>query len=401
MGAAPSPDQHDPRLCMCRAGTALPTARLHGTSLPAWPEPQQGSPASLSGPARAAPCQDLSSSPASPPGWKGDDSLARACPPPGRQRRALVPCRDVSGPGGCPHPSPGTVGWRQRGHHRQRAIPNPPAAQCKDQRDGFRREPAPSPSSAVPGPNPAWCQLPGLEPRPPSLRGTPRGILGAWYQEAAPAGGGPEVGTAPFPHVDQAPLRHGAARLQHQLLGPEDPRLALGGMERFTAQPGRVGQLDGLGGLPAAAVRTHPEIGVGGRGLHLRDVSIWRAQRGWGGSQGALAQGLDAPVGAGWENQLRCQGPMQGGVAPAPRKGGKTSQKVFLWRLAPPKYLRNALTCCPACVGSCLQRQRGGLLVPLGTGMPFPVHGEGTGSLSGTARPWLTGCLQGGWGRMG
>lgn len=203
--------------------------------------------------------------------------------PPSRQRRALVPCRDVSGPGGCPHPSPGTVGWRRRGHHRQRAIPNPPAAQCNDQRDGFRREPAPSPSSAVPGPNPARCQLPGLEPRPPSLRGTPRGILGAWYQEAAPAGGGPEVGTAPFPHVDQAPLGHGAARLQHQLLGPEDPRLALGGMERFTAQPGRVGQLDGLGGLPAAAVRTHPEICVGVRGLRLRDVSIWRAQRGWGG----------------------------------------------------------------------------------------------------------------------
>lgn len=179
MGAAPSPSQHDPRLCVCRAGTAPPRAHLHGMSLPVQPDRQQGSgqrsPASPWGPARVALCRDLSSALASPPGWKGEDSPAGVCPRPGRQRGALSPRWDVSGPRGCPHPSPGTVGWRRRGRHWRRATPNPPAAQGKEQRDGsggdrlLPRALLPQ-RQTQPG---ASCHGWSLEP--PSLRRTPRG----------------------------------------------------------------------------------------------------------------------------------------------------------------------------------------------------------------------------------
>lgn len=82
-----------------------------------------------------------------------------------------------------------------------------------------------------------------------------------------------------------------------------------------------------------------------------------------GESQGAPAQGPDAPMGAGparmrWQQEPGGR-PMQGGTAPVPGKEGKTSQNVFPRRLEPPKHLRNALTCCPACVGGCLRRQAG------------------------------------------
>lgn len=221
------------------------------------------------GPAQAAQSQDLLSAPALPPGWKGEDSSVGVCLPPGRQRSALSPCWDVSGSRGCPHPSPGTVGWRRRGRHWRRATLNRPPAQ-HEQKDGLGGIWL----------LPAWCWLPGLEPESPALQGTSGGILRAQYQEAAPASGGPEEGAAPFLHVDQAPLGHGTARLQHHLLGPEDPRLALEGMERFTARLRSPGWPDSLGGSSPDTARTHPEIGVGVQRLHPRDVSIWRAWRG-------------------------------------------------------------------------------------------------------------------------
>lgn len=81
-----------------------------------------------------------------------------------------------------------------------------------------------------------------------------------------------------------------------------------------------------------------------------------------------------------------------------PRKGGKTSRKVCPRRLEPPNtcetpspdgQLRSA--------GACEGKRGLLLLLGIGRGTPFLVHREGMGTLSGTARPWLTGCLQGGW----
>lgn len=53
----------------------------------------------------------------------------------------------------------------------------------------------------------------------------------------------------------------------------------------------------------------------------------------------------------------------------------------------------------PVSVAAC--KGKWGLLLSLGTGLPFLAHGEGTGSRLGTARLCLTGCLQGCWARLG
>lgn len=154
-----------------------------------------------------APCWDPASVPASPPGLRRWGQSQGVCvPPPMACQEGLQPWH-----------SPGTAAWRRRDRHRQRATPSPPAAPCEGQIMGSPPRSFPR-SQIQPG---AACQGWNL---PPHSLPTP---LCAPYQEPAPAPGGAQEGAAPFSHVDQAPLRDGAARLQHQLLGPEDPRLAL------------------------------------------------------------------------------------------------------------------------------------------------------------------------------
>lgn len=164
-------------------------------------------------------CWDLSAAPSLPPGWRGGrrgrEQSCEVCPLHHAEEGSVL----LQGHGWTLqllHPSPGTVGWRQKGHHQPGTTLDPPAAQRYEQRDrlgvmlSFLGICSPSANSS-----PASCT-------PQPKRDPTR------YQEAAPAGGGPEEGVAPFPHVDQAPLGHCTARLHHQLLGLENPRLALG-----------------------------------------------------------------------------------------------------------------------------------------------------------------------------
>ena len=162
--------------------------------------------------------------------------------------------------GVCPFASPGTAAWRRRGHHPQRATLSPPAA------EGQLGGASHSVSSSPPIP--------------------------AQYQQPAPAPGGAHKGVVPLPHVDQAALGDGAAGLQHQLLRPEHPRLALGGTRRgLRAQltPLPRGSCLHIGGHPWAQPPTHPEVGAGLQRLRVGNISIWRS---WGGFGLKVGRGL-------------------------------------------------------------------------------------------------------------
>lgn len=89
-----------------------------------------------------------------------------------------------------------------------------------------------------------------------------------------------------------------------------------------------------------------------------------------GGSQGAPAQGPDAPTGAGpagtrwqWEPGGRpscgAGDPCRVAQPQCPGRKARLHKMCFQGGRSPPKHLRNALTCCPACVGGCLRRQAG------------------------------------------
>lgn len=164
-------------------------------------------------------CWDLLAAPSLPPGWRGGRrGREQSCEvfPLLHAEEGSVPLQGHRWTLQLLHPSPGTVGWRQKDHHQPRMSLNPPAAQQHEQRDrlggilSFLGICCPSAKSS-----PRSC--------PPSPVRDP-----THYQKAAPASGGPEEGVAPFPHIDQAPLRHSTARLHHLLLGLENPRLALG-----------------------------------------------------------------------------------------------------------------------------------------------------------------------------
>lgn len=170
MGAAPSPSQHDPRLCVCcPAKSPSPQPVPPGVAGPAAVLTSGSVRASTGGPVLGPLiCTRFAS-------WM--ERRGQSCgglSPPGRHRGALSPCWDVSGPRSCPYPSPGTVGWRRRGRHRRTATPNPPASQCNEQTDGLGGNQllpwALLPQRQIqPG---AGCQ--GCSPDPPPCEG-PRG----------------------------------------------------------------------------------------------------------------------------------------------------------------------------------------------------------------------------------
>lgn len=129
---APSPDQHDPRLCSCQAGTAL-----LASSLSLWHMP----------PSMARPSAGLTSE--SIGDCMGDSVLGPlACTlfaswmerwRRGRGHSCEVCPLHHAEEGSVPqghewtlqllHPSPGTVEWRQKGHHQPRTTSDPPASQ--------------------------------------------------------------------------------------------------------------------------------------------------------------------------------------------------------------------------------------------------------------------------------
>lgn len=83
----------------------------YGTCLPAWPDPQQGSPVSPLETAWVTACWDLSPAPSSPPGWRGgeegQDIPVRSVP--SIMQRRVLSHRDMSGP--CSSFTPHLVLW--------------------------------------------------------------------------------------------------------------------------------------------------------------------------------------------------------------------------------------------------------------------------------------------------
>lgn len=207
------------------------------------PPPSLCSPVSLSGPPRMALCWDLVSVPALPPAGRGEGSPRGASP-----HRGLSLC----------------LTW-YCGVEAEGSSP----AKSDSESSSCRR--------AVRGGQPQ-CVVP-----PP---------ISAQYQQPAPAPGGAHEGVVPLPHVDQAALGDGAAGLQHQLLRPEHPRLALGGTRRgLRAQltPLPRGSCLHVGGHPWAQPPTHPEVGAGLQRLRVGNISIWRS---WGGFGLKVGRGL-------------------------------------------------------------------------------------------------------------
>lgn len=314
-----------------------------------------------------APCWDPASVPASPPGLRRRGQSQGVCvPPPMACQEGLQPWH-----------SPGTAAWRRRDRHRQRATPSPPAAPCEGQIMGSPPRSFPR-SQIQPG---AACQGWNL---PPHSLPTP---LCAPYQEPAPAPGGAQEGAAPFSHVDQAPLRDGAARLQHQLLGPEDPRLALprdGEVRGRAATPGATP-------TPRAQPGTHPEVSTGLRRLRPRGVSIWRSRGGFGVTKHPGTTGTWCRWG--W------------GCRDTPSSPGCAIRRMHPGRGIPkgagahPKHPKKSFTCCPGCVSRCLRVQTGTLLLLGDTGARH--GGDSAPGGDGDSDATLTGSLQGGWARMG
>lgn len=238
-------------------------------------------------------------------------------------------------------------------------------------------------------PNPAWSCLPGLEPAPPSLP-TP---LSAPYQEPAPAPGGAQEGAAPFSHVDQAPLGDGAARLQHQLLGPEDPRLALRRDREFRGRAATPGATP----TPWAQPGTHPEVSTGLRRLRPRGVSVWRSRGGFGVTKHPGTTGTWCRWGWGCRDTPTALGVPYGECTQAGTRG--VPKSVPKGAGAHPKHLKKSLTCCPGCVSRCLRVQTGTLLLLGDTGAWH--GGDSAPGGDGDSDATLTGSLQGGWARMG
>lgn len=238
-------------------------------------------------------------------------------------------------------------------------------------------------------PNPARSCLPGLEPAPPSLP-TPSS---APYQEPAPAPGGAQEGAAPFSHVDQAPLGDGAARLQHQLLGPEDPRLAL---RRDREVRGRAAT-PGATPTPWAQPGTHPEVSTGLRWLRPRGISIWRSRGGFGVTKHPGTMGTWCRWGWGCRDTPTALGVPCGECTQAGTRG--VPKSVPKGAGAHPKHLKKSLTCCPGCVSRCLRVQTGTLLLLGDTGARH--GGDSAPGGDGDSDATLTGSLQGGWARMG
>lgn len=161
------------------------------------------------------------------------------------------------------------------------------------------------------------------------------------------------------------------------------------------------------GGLSCGRSRDAPGDRRGSPAAPSEGCRHLESQERRGGSLGAPALGLGAPAGASptvtqWQREAG-GGPSCGArdragwhqgreARPCKRcfRGGWSHQNTQEMPLPAAQ---------PASAAPCGGKR--GPLLPPGTGMPFPAQREGTGSLSGTARLRLTGCLQGGWARRG